>query len=490
MLSMGFVRSRPRVTLSLVWHLLLPLGLLIILCRLVVFPNDFWWHIRVGQIIAQRHTIPRVDEFSFTRAGAPWINQAWLMQLALYVVYRLGGLPLAILAHALIVTSGYMVVFWALRRQYDVRVSVLSVAAGAAAGVYNWSLRPQTISFLLFGLLVALLEAHRRGRTHVLWWMVPLFLLWGNAHGAFTFGLVAFAVYILGYAVERRDSWPALLTAERHVWLPGVLSLLALTVTPWGPLGLFRYVWGFFASKVTLQGNQEFLPLTLRQGDGVLFFLVLSVWLFVLWRSGYRPSWDREMGVLLFVGLSLWSRRAAPWFGFVLIPSLAAALDAWWHPRPVPPGREGLNVVILGLLLLGWVVSLPWLRGRLPAPLAPARLVSETTPVAAMAYLCEHADSTARVYQHQAFGAYQIWACPRLKVFIDTRIELYPPSLWDDYFRLEWARFDWEEIAGRYGITHLFLDLKEQPDLVEGARRSPRWVEVYQDDRAVIFRRK
>ncbi len=87
--------------LSTIW-LLLPVVVVFVVGNLLqVMPHDFWWHVRTGQIILTSHSVPAVDSFTFTRSGFPWTNEAWLMQVILYLLYAAGGLPLAIFAVAL-----------------------------------------------------------------------------------------------------------------------------------------------------------------------------------------------------------------------------------------------------------------------------------------------------------------------------------------------------------------------------------------------------
>ncbi len=490
--SQRHANQRDWLGLRTVWAVIVPAGLFVLLARTVVFPNDYWWHMRTGQIIWQEGHIPVVDRFSFTRSGTPWVNQAWLMQVAFYLLYRVGGLPWTILAHALAVTAGYTVLLYTVSRREGLRPAALATAVGAALGAYNWGLRPQSISFLLFGLLMMLIELHRSGRTRALWAVIPLFLIWVNAHGGFVFGMAVLGLYVLGYvyrflrAGRPRAQWGRV----RSAILVGLGTLVALAVNPQGPLGILRYVLGFLTSKVTVAGNQEFLPMSIREGDGLIFFLALLFFVLALLYSGYRPAPDQSASLFLLGGLSLWARRSSPWYGYVLIPPLAAALRHWWPlSSPIPRGKIWANATILALLAGALVTSLPWWRGKLPYPLAPRTLVSSTTPVEATALLCRIAPEGARVYQYQAFGAYQIWACPKLKVFIDTRIELYTVDIWRDYFKIEGGRFDWQEVADRYRLTYLFLSPKAQRDAVDAAQSSSCWAPLYGDAHALLFRR-
>jgi len=55
-------------------------------------PSDFWWHLRVGQVIAERGYVPNVDLFSWSvPTGTHYTYGAWLAELAWYRLYEIGG---------------------------------------------------------------------------------------------------------------------------------------------------------------------------------------------------------------------------------------------------------------------------------------------------------------------------------------------------------------------------------------------------------------
>ena len=59
-----------------------------------VFPlkdTDIFWHLRTGQIIRETGQVPRIDFFTFTREGAPWIDLHWLFQIAVSWLLRARG---------------------------------------------------------------------------------------------------------------------------------------------------------------------------------------------------------------------------------------------------------------------------------------------------------------------------------------------------------------------------------------------------------------
>ena len=43
---------------------------------------DLGWHLRTGELILASGKIPTADPYSFTVAGAPWVEHEWLWQVA------------------------------------------------------------------------------------------------------------------------------------------------------------------------------------------------------------------------------------------------------------------------------------------------------------------------------------------------------------------------------------------------------------------------
>jgi hypothetical protein len=268
----------------------------------------------------------------------------------------------------------------------------------------------------------------------------------------------------------------------------GLAALLALTVNPQGFGGMVDYVAGFFQSETTLQRNMEFAPLTLRNPTGALFALVTLLLVWARLRSGRRLHPAQALWALGFGTMALLTLRTAAWYGMLLIPVLAEQFQAWWSaPRKLLPGVAWANAMLLGIFALMLGLVNPWVRPAIPLLVARYPLLSEDTPVAATEFLCHRVPPGTHGFQHFAFSSYLIDRCPALPVMVDTRIELYPTALWDEYFDIHHGRYNWTDLAARYDIGYLMLHLKEQPYAIAAATAHPDWREVYRDDRAVIF---
>jgi len=480
-----------RLTLEDLW-LILPLMMaLIFLFNRQVGPADFWWHVRTGQIIVATGQIPTTDLFTFTRAGQPWTNQGWLMQVFLYLILWAGGLPLILASHAITITAGYLLVELACLRAAGgrPRPAALATVAAMAIGIVHWNVRPQSASYLCFGVVVYIITRARSRPTRLIWALPPLFAVWGNLHGGFIFGLGLLSIYT---AARVAQEWLAERRLSRAAWrllAVAAASAAALGLNPGGPAQAVRYVISFLASSATLQRNLEFQPLNIREADGMVFFAVLLLTLAVLWRRR-APTAD-QLGILVIFGLAgLYARRIVPWYGMALGPTLAGALAAGpgLTAQNARPSKPALNYAVLGVMAALVVAFSPWARPHLPAPLARPYLAEDITPTEAARWLCQEGSET-RPFTNIFFASYLAWACPAVPTFMDTRFELYPTAMWQDYIRIINAQFGWEERLAHYDVNALFVQKESEKELIAAAQASGRWQTIYEDQFAIIMQR-
>ena len=53
--------------------------------------SDTYWQIAVGQWILDHGALPRLDTYSFTKAGEAWTSSSWLAQVLFATFYDLAG---------------------------------------------------------------------------------------------------------------------------------------------------------------------------------------------------------------------------------------------------------------------------------------------------------------------------------------------------------------------------------------------------------------
>src|SRR5207247_5900308 len=149
---------------------------------------EFCWHLKTGQVIATTGSIPRVDLFSFTAAGKPFVLQNWLAELLYYIVYRAGGFPLLVFFNALMATAAFLFVYHLCLEATDkVRIAAF-VAFLAAIGNYS-TVRPHTFSFFMFAASSWRLSGYRFRRRDSLWTLPVLMFFCVTFHFTFVLGL-------------------------------------------------------------------------------------------------------------------------------------------------------------------------------------------------------------------------------------------------------------------------------------------------------------
>ena len=463
-------------------------------------PSDFWWHLAMGRAIAAQGSIPPVDQFSFTQAGAPFFDQSWLAQLLMYALYQAGGAAGVVVTQALVLALAYgLLLRLCVIRSGRVNLSVALLLLSLPLVFDNWTVRPQSYAFPIFAGFLTVLSEYRLGLGRRLWLLPPLMALWVNIHGSFVLGLALVGLTLVGETIKLLrppaakidDTTPAVSRQSSVVELLswGLITAAAVLLNPRG-VSVLGYVRNLLGSSAVTGLVTEWAPPTIRTLEGQIFFVFAIVCAAVLIYARRRPDLTDLLLAGAFFWLALGAGRNVVWLGFVAMPLLAAQA-ATLLPLPSarrPAGSPALNATVVGLLALMLVAALPWLKPALFPP-AVGALLSEDTPVAAVRFLRAQPERPRRLFHSEATGSYLLWAAPEQPVFIDTRIELYPIEQWRDYVNLGQGN-NVAELLGKYAIDGLLLSRESQRPLIDAVRRDSAWIERYHDDQTAYFTRR
>ncbi|MDX9952732.1 MAG: hypothetical protein RBT75_01480 [Anaerolineae bacterium] len=486
--------------LDLLWPIVILAGFGVYVSLVPQSPNDFWWHLKIGELLASTGRIPTTNLFAWTLpADAPFFYGAWLGELLLYVLYRWGGVALTLCARTVLA----LLTFWlmataAQRRSGSWRIAALVLAFGAVMTFNNLIVRPQIWSWLPFMAFLLLLSAFAAGRLSWRWLLVlPLVMVfWVNAHGAFILGLVLLGIFGVGEGIRR-----LLGRADARSWkelgglaLSGGLSALATLVNPRG-FDIVRYVIGLMTDPPSQNLIVEWQSPTPTGIANTAFYLSLLVLLLVLTYSRYRPTLTEALLLGAFLWLAWSGQRYVVWFALVAMPLLAQAIAGLnLRLRMAPGQRNWLNSILALLLFVPVLLMQPWFVEALPLPETywaqvlrgseAGPLVDTNTPVEAVAYLREHPGG--HLFNEMGYGSYLIWALPEQGVFIDPRVELYPYEQWMDYIRIGQGTRSLA-LLEQYGVDRVLLDVKPQKELVCVLEAAPEWRQEYADDYAQVW---
>jgi hypothetical protein len=435
---------------------------------------DLAYHVRAGVLALRTGGPVRVDPFTFTHAGRPWINQQWGAQVVFAAGHRLLGWAGVALLYAAASGAGFSFLYLHCRRRGAVpgTAAVLTllgflVATGPAP-------RPQALAVPLFTGTALLLA--RRDRW--VWLVPPLAAIWANVHGSFILAplLVAFAI---------GDD----LFSRRPVARTGALlgaTVVATFVTPFGP-SVWSYAKTIATNDTIRHWVAEWRPPTFSSVEGALFWIsgVAVLAFAVARRRSVRPM--DVFRLVVFFAMAVPAMRGTLWWALAAPPVLAGWLagqraEAAIGPRDRRPDALALTASACVLLLLPLAFFLR--SGTDPVTGAPRRLAADAPEVLVEA-IRQALPVGSHLLVYQPFASWFEYSSPRYPVMVDSRIELYSGRVWLDYDRAIGGVGDWARILDRYEVRGVVLP----PDatLMKEISRAPGWTMVLDGPAGAVF---
>ncbi len=487
-------------------------GLFVMAAQPVTDP-DLWWHLRTGQWIVDHRAVPHTDPFSFTKFGEHWVAHEWLADVALFMLYQVGG------SSALVMFTGLtvMLTFTLIYQLSELRphVAVFTTLLAALASAVTWGPRPQMLTMLLAALTFLIVHAARSRSSRALWLLPPLIWLWANLHSGYFLGLVIIAATLVGETIEQllargqvtgttRES----LIALRSLAVILLLSILAAALNANG-LELLIYPFFTLTSKAMQTYIVEWHSADFHDPRFLPFAILLLALLVTFALSRRRPT-APELLLLLGLGYeALVSARNIPLFALVAAPVLSKQIQSLAQMNPHPStgsgqaptlarsdtrwlrserrAGEGRPLVVLNWLLLFVIVLAAAVRVTTVLAGGDSQL-TQNFPEGAAAYLLRSKPDGPLLNSYN-FGGYLIWRLyPTYSVFIDGRADVYGDSFMDEYYARAWqGRGDWQKYLERYNV-HLVL-MEKDGTLSSLLRNHPQWRTLYSDQVATVFQR-
>lgn len=483
-----------------VWIIGILIAALISISTVIIYPHDFWWHLKIGEWIYTHHLVPTTQMFSWALDDQfPYTYGAWLGELSLYLLYRLGQIPVVILARNLLAIIAYSIVALEAHR----RTASWRWAAGAVLllhfiGLYNLTVRPQIFSWVPFTIFLLLLSKFVDRQINKYWLLLcPLIMVyWVNSHGAFVLGVVLLGFYLVGELIPRVFKKPDAMPWQDLLWLgfTGLLTLVALGINP-RFLGIFQYVQDLMTDRPSQQLITEWQSPTPTEFAYAVYYLSIILLIVALTFSRKKLRLTELLIVIAFLWLSWNGKRYVIWYGMAVIPILFGLFQELPIKfRGFRKQRNWFNVALLVFLLVPLTLVQPWFIERIPLPekykqevltdSSVGPMLSTKTPVDSTEYLRTHPGGN--LFNEMGYGSYLIWALPEQEVFIDTRIELYPYDQWMDYILIS-SGVRYNQILEKYGANRILLSKDTQKELSTSLEADPLWRKEYEDPFAQIW---
>jgi hypothetical protein len=438
---------------------------------------DLAYQLRAGEQILSG-TIPRVDTYTFTAAGHPWVDQQWLAQGILAAVFRWGGWASLAALQAFLIGTTFFFAYLAIRLPgVPPRTASLLTLGGFLVAAPGLALRPQLFALPLFAVLLWLVVGRHR-RPGGLWLAPVLAAVCANVHGSFPlFPMVLGLAWLEDVRAQDADA--------RRTLVITLLTGLATLICPFG-LGVWTYTYDISTNPVIRHTITEWAPITLRNATGWLTLLSGVAVLTYLIRRRPRAPWTAVITLGIFFLLAVSAQRALVWWSLIAPVTVAGLIGANRVARDATPAARrsprAPAYVLIGLLCVAVIALLPWWRGTDPAnflrdaPFGPADAIASLP-------------AGTRTLIYQPWGSWLEFASPNDPVFVDSRIEVPPVSVWDDYQRVAAGDPRSQQIVDRWRVDAIAgpSDWKLLP-LFEA--QGSGWRVTYQGDDGVVLTRE
>jgi len=461
--------------------------------------SDLFWHLAAGEQTLQTGHPALSDTFSYTRAGAAWINHSWLGEVVLAWTYRVGGWVGLSFLVAFLAAFSLLMVYWMMSGPPLWRAFLIVLIAAVSAPV--WSPRPQLFTLICLAMAWSLVRKFRGAVEKRLFLLPLLFMGWSNLHGGYSLGFILLGCQILGMGFDlflRRQDAPSLRSIRQwSLW--SAVSGLAVLINPNG-LNTWKIPFQTVGVQVLQQAIPEWASPDFHATFQQPFLLMLAGLLLAFGLSGRRVEGGGLAVTVAFTTLALMARRNFGPFAIVTGPLLAEygwlvleRLEAEGSPflkrlanlrgtgetaRP----RLILDASILGMLALaclakGFAVS---------QPEQMTRALQAAYPVKAVAWIREN-QPPGRLFNEYAWGGYIIWALPEYPVFVDGRTDLYGDEIIGEWLQVVNQEKGWMDLVERYQIRLMLISADSQ---LTFHLKNCGWRLAYQDDVASVLVRQ
>jgi hypothetical protein len=437
---------------------------------------DLAYQVRAGNIMLDSRRVLDVDPFTFTVVGQPWLNQQWGAQVLLALIHGAGGWGAILFASGVLVAATAFFVYRSCRAVgASPRTACLLTVGGCLVAMEILrAMRPQQFGCMLFAACVWIVSTRRAAARRV--WFVPVLVVaWANLHGSFP---LVFVVLGLAWLHDRRID-PR--TARRLLVVAG-LSGMATLINPYG-LRVWSYVADLSTHPVISDRVSEWSPPSIRTPTGALFLGSLLVVGAFLARRGTKTTWLSLVGLGVLAVLSILALRGVVWWALGAPVILAEIVHDGERRRA--PDRHRFNVVFAAALALLVAIAVPLDRGTDARSGGPT--VLSVAPERLVAAAREAAPTGSRAFVSQITASWSEYSAPGFPVAVDSRIEIFPEAIWEDYLIVSSGREGWTDLLDAWNVTVLILDREQAAGLLEVIGAHPEWRVVERNDDGAVY---
>ncbi len=326
-------------------------------------------------------------------------------------------------------------------------------------------------------------------RAQKWWWCIPLQVIWANVQGYFYWGPLMLALLAAGFLVQRERA------LARSAGAAAIAAGLACAISPfgWRNWGLgrgFATTFQTFHSQIDELASPFHPAIWTRDGSSVLFVLFMLITILVVVRGRRSVTTFDWLLMLASLPPAVVSQRAIPVFVLCALPAvLRAARRLVVHEKQWMPALLAAGLLLLAIdFAAGTGIAMRYGNGERRFGW---QVADEHLPRQAVMELTKTGSAGLRVLNLDFHtGGYLLAVTNnQLPVFIDGRLEAYPPGFIRQYLQIENNPDTLRQLVDQYDVSHVLVVKDSEGMRRLGARlgTDPSWRRVYQDHTAEVF---
>jgi hypothetical protein len=457
--------------------------------------TDFWWHLKVGQYIANHHSVPSHDYMSYTFKGHAWTDHEWLAELVLFGLYSLAGLWGPIVFFAGVICASFALVYANMVQRKINRVLALFVLSAAfIASSASWGPRIQMMTLLflaIYGLVLCHFEMTRN--RHLLLILPAAMLIWANIHGGFVLGLVLVGITLVGEWLNKISRQENAYTADDlKVLMYAFLGTCAITIVNPNTYRQLTYPLTFILPNAYTNLIEESASPNFHLPVFMVFEIMLLALIIAFFFQRPKVNWTHLLLIVAFTHLAFSQSRSVPLWSIVISPLLAHYLRelrpiGLSHRRRLPAGgiKSVINVAILSLIVATYLLEATHFVNATTLRTAE----TDNYPRGAIAYMRSH-HLPPDVFVSYSWGGYLLWNLfPQYRDYMDSRADtLYSSAILNGYLDIYAARPEWKTRLNQYHVQDVLIE--DSAPLSQVLALDGNWRLVYHDSLSVLYTRR
>ena len=461
---------------------------------------DLGFHIASGRWILEHHAWPQFDPLTYTLSDHPYIDMHGLFQVACALVWNAAGaMGIGWLRVGFALSTVVLLWLNARRRGADSPAVLAAVfALGVCALELRFDMRPELVTALFLALELYLLRRHAEsGEALWLYATVPLQLVWVWSHALSPFGVAVLGLYALCSAAK---SLLARRRPHHEPWVALALAVAVMFANPYGIRGI-AFLW-YLRTRVeagnvyseTINELKSPLGYALHGYLPVLAFSILFLLTVVLVAT--RPRAQRPFDVLVLILFGVFAATRVRTIGMFVVAALpiaaAGACDVARRLRGAGSrGAQRAATAVVAFAIVGVavaVVSGAWYAANRRAIRFGCRESPAVYPIGNVLRF-QALGLRGPLLNIIGFGGYvELHLWPRVRAFIDARLEVVGEPFFLDCIRLQNGD-NWAESSRRYGWNAALVSYAT-PGLLSAVASDSAWALVGVDGASVLFARK